>query len=192
MTETPDPLGTPENPPYAPPAPPAGPPAGGPSPYAYPPGAPGPYPSGPYPGMYPPPPMPYGEYPAAFAPPRNGLGVTALVVAIVALLASFTVFGGIGLGVIAVILGILGRGRVKKGEANNGGVATAGIVIGAVAVALSIALFSFGIWMFHKVGGNSYLDCIRDAGQDQAKVQQCSDDFRQSVEDRFGTTAPTR
>ena len=226
MTETPNPLGTPENPPFttsgatapAPdgPAPynyPPGPYEGGPgqypgAPVQYPgvpgqypgvpgqyPGAPGQYPGGPgqYPGgMYPPSPLPYGEYPGTFAAPRNGLGVAALVTGIVALLAAFTVFGGVGLGVVAVILGFLGRVRVKKGQANNGGVATAGIVIGAVAVVASIALFSFGLWMFHKVGGNSYLDCIRDAGQDQAQVQQCSEDFRESVENRFGTTAPSR
>ena len=80
-------------------------------------------PYGAYPGGYPPPPPHYGGYPPPA--PKNGLGTASLVVAIISL---FTVFGGIVLGVVAVILGFLGRGRVKRGEATNGGIAMAGII----------------------------------------------------------------
>ena len=48
------------------------------------------------------------------------------------LLSVATVFAPIVLGVVAVVFGFLGRGRVKRGTANNGGVAIAGIVLGAL------------------------------------------------------------
>lgn len=196
LTENPDSHGSPEIPPPNP-APP-------PYPYSYPPGpsgqysAPfqsnpyqqGPYPQGPYPGAYPPPPSPYGAYPGAPVAPRNGLGIAALVTAIVAIVATFTIFGGIALGVVAVILGIVARGRVKRGEADNGGVALTGIILGVVAILISVALIFFWGWLFKSVGGGDYVDCVQRAGQDQAKIEQCSDDFRQSLEDRFST--PTR
>src|ERR1700732_5624308 len=68
-----------------------------------------------------PPPLPYStQSPPAIAP-RNGLGTAALVIAIVGLLLCFTVVGGVVLGIAAVVMGFTGRGRVKQGEAKNGG-----------------------------------------------------------------------
>src|SRR5690606_40465670 len=89
---------------------------------------PQPNPYGQPPGGYPvpPPPPPYGGYPghpAAPTAPQNGLGIAALVVAIVALLFFWSVLGGIVGGIVAVILGVLAPGRVKRGAATNGGVA---------------------------------------------------------------------
>lgn len=181
MTEYPDPSGKPEHPPAGPP--PAGAP---PYPYAYPPG--------PYPGGYPPPPMPYGDYytPAPVAP-RNGLGIAALVVAIIALVSSFSVAGGVVLGIVAVILGFMGRGRVKRGEADNGGVALAGLVLGVLAIVVGLAFIAIWVGLFKEVGAGDYFDCLQQAGQDRAKVQECSDQFRQSVEDKLTETrAPGR
>ncbi|MEI7915588.1 MAG: DUF4190 domain-containing protein [Mycobacteriaceae bacterium] len=153
-----------------------------PHPYAYPPGPyPGGYPGGPYPGGYPPP-MPYGDYTPA---PRNGLGIGALVTAIVALVSSFSIIGGIVLGLVAVVLGFLGRARVKRGEADNGGVALAGIVLGVVAVIAGLSFIAVWVGLFKQVGANDYFDCLQQAGQDREKVQMCSDEFRSSVESRF-------
>ena len=162
----------------------------GPYPYAYPPGPypGGPYPPGPYPGGYPPgyppAPMPYGDYTPA---PRNGLGIGALVVAIVALVSSFSIVGGIVLGLVAVVLGFLGRARVKRGEADNGGVALAGIVLGVVAVIAGLSFIAVWVGLFKQVGANDYFDCLQQAGQDREKVQMCSEEFRSSVESRFST-----
>ena len=180
--ESPDPSGLgPATPP------PAGPP---PYPYAYPP-APGPQPGyqGAYPGSYPPPPMPYGDYyPGAPVTLRNGLGVTALVLALIALLASCSVAGGLVFGIAAVILGILGRGRVKRGEANNGGVALTGIVLGALAVVISLAFIAFYAGVFNNYGGRELMDCVQQAGNDNDKVQVCMDEFQQRLEQQTGST----
>ena len=187
---TPSPYGYPPGP-YAPGgANPGGPYPGG----AYPGGASpggaypgGPYPGGPYPGGYPPP-APYGDYYSP-GPPKNGMGVAALVVAIIALISSVSVVGGILLGIVAVILGFIGRGRVKSGEANNGGVATAGIILGVISIIAGLAFIAIWVGLFKDVGAGGYFDCLQRAGQDRAAVQQCSDEFRQSMTNRLGPTS---
>ena len=159
--------------------------AGGPYPGgAYPGGA---YPGGAYPGGYPPP-APYGDYYSP-GPPKNGMGVAALVVAIIALISSVSVVGGIVLGIVAVILGFIGRGRVKSGEANNGGVATAGIILGVISIIAGLAFIAIWVGLFKDVGAGGYFDCLQRAGQDRAAVQQCSDEFRQSMTNRLGPTS---
>lgn len=199
MTENPVPSGSPDFPTTGSGLPDGGPPP----PYPYPP-APyqgGPYPGGPYPGGpyqggpyqggYPPPQMQYGDYyPAGPAAPKNGLGTAALVIAIVALISSVSVVGGILLGVVAVILGVIARGRVKSGEANNGGVALAGIILGIISIIAGLAFIAIWVGLFREVGAGGYIDCLQRAGQDSAAVQQCSDEFRESMTSRF-TDAPT-
>jgi len=91
-----------------------------------------PYPNQ-YPTGYPPSPSYGGGLPAPVAP-RNGLGIASLVLAVIGLLSVATVFAPIALGVVAVVLGFLGHARAKRGTANNGGVAIAGIVLGVIAV----------------------------------------------------------
>lgn len=173
MTETPDWSKT-----DGPSAPPPGPP---PSAYSYPPG--------PYPGRYPPPPMmPYGNYPGVPVAPRNGLGIAALIIGVIALLSSWLGVGGL-IGIAAVILGFVARARVKRGEANNGGVAMAGIVIGVIAIIAALAVAALWVLLIRNVDPGSYFDCLQQAGNDKVKVQQCSDEFRESVENKFGVTA---
>ena len=212
MTENPVPPGYPD----VPSPPPTGAP---PYPYSYPPGPdqpdayqpgayqpgayqpgayqPGPYPPGAYPsgvyqGGYPPPPMPYGDYyQAAPAAPKNGLGIAALVVAVIALLGSFSIIGGILGGVIAVILGVIGRGRAKQGEANNGGVALAGIVLGVIAIIVSLVFIPIYVGLFKDIGGGGYLECLQQAGQDSTAVEQCANELRQTMSNRL-TDVPTR
>lgn len=168
MTETPEWQGNRE----APTAPPY--------PYSYPPG--------PYTGGYPPPPSSYGDYYPTPPIIRNGLGVGSLVVAIFGLLGSFSVAGGIILGIAAVILGLLGRNRVRKGEANNGGVALAGIILGVLAIIAGLVFIAIWVGMFKEVGAGGYFDCLQQAGQDRTQVQECSDQFRQSVENQLSQT----
>lgn len=169
MTETPDP----QFPHQAPPPH---------QPYAYPPG--------PYQGSYPPPPMSYGDYSGGPPVARNGLGIAALVVGIVGLVGSISVVAGIVLGIVAVVLGLVGRARAKRGQATNGGVALAGIIVGVFAIVAGLGFIAFWVGLFNEVGAGDYLDCLQQAGQDRTMVQECSDRFRESVENRF-TVTPT-
>ncbi|MGW4595198.1 hypothetical protein ACWEOA_07635 [Streptomyces sp. NPDC004457] len=155
--------------PFAPPAPPAGPHGGaepvppppiapdgpGQVPYGYPGAAPaygypGPGPAYGYPG---PQQAPYGgvaPYPAAHGyawpgmqpPPSNGLGTASLVLGIVATVGFVLWPVALAMGILAVILGGLGRGRANRGEATNPGVALAGVICGAAGIVLVLVLFA--------------------------------------------------
>jgi len=74
--------------------------------------------------------------------PRNGFGLTALITGILALLFGvlpFTFYLGIILGIVAVVFGLLGRKRAKRGEATNQGQALAGLICGALGLLAGIA-----------------------------------------------------
>ncbi|MGW2561367.1 DUF4190 domain-containing protein [Streptomyces sp. NPDC001514] len=72
---------------------------------------------------------------------RNGLGTAALILGIIGALSGLIPFffwlAGI-LGLIGLILGLSARGRVKRGEASNKGIATTGVVLGLVSLILSV------------------------------------------------------
>ena len=147
-----------------------------------------------YPGGYPPPPQQpyYGGYQPPPTGPKNGLGIAALVLAIVGLVFCWSVFGGVVLGVIAVILGIVGFGRAKRGQATNTGVAIAGVVLGALAVIVSLAFIPIWMGVFSEVGGTDYLDCVSRAGSDPKAVEGCANQLRDRMENQFSiTVTPT-
>ena len=144
---------------------------------------------GAYPGGYPPPPpQPYSGFAPPPIGPRNGLGIAALVLAIIGLVFCWTVFGGVILGVCAVIIGFVARGRVTRREATNGGIAIAGIVLGFLAIIVSLVFIPIWIGVFHELGGSDYIDCLSKAGSDQQAVQRCADQFREHVENQFSIT----
>ncbi|MFD3664185.1 DUF4352 domain-containing protein [Streptomyces sp. NPDC058659] len=71
---------------------------------------------------------------------RNGLGTAALILGIIGAVSGlipllFWLAGTLGL--IALILGLVGKGRVKRGEANNKGVTLTGAVLGLVSLILA-------------------------------------------------------
>lgn len=74
-------------------------------------------------------------------PARNGLGISALVLGVIGAVSGLIPFffwlAGI-LGVIALILGLVGRGRAKRGEATNKGMATFGAVLGLISLILAV------------------------------------------------------
>ena len=78
----------------------------------------------------------------------NPLAIAALVVGILSILALIFFPLALALGIAAIILGVLGRKRVRTG-AKHGGLALAGIITGAIATLLAllaivglVALFS--------------------------------------------------
>ncbi|MFE6665915.1 DUF4352 domain-containing protein [Streptomyces sp. NPDC057697] len=74
-------------------------------------------------------------------PARNGLGIAALVLGVIGAVSGLVPFlfwlAGV-LGLIALILGLAGRGRAKRGEATNKGVTTFGAVLGLIALILAV------------------------------------------------------
>ena len=140
----PPPYGQPPvTPPYGaqPPAtpPPYGQPPVTPPPYGQPPVSPPPYGQpaayGVQPPAYgsPPYPQPGGYAQPAYAFPKNSLAVWSLVLGIV----SFVLCGFFA-AIPAIIVGNKAKQAVAEGQANNGGMATAGVILGWVNLALTV------------------------------------------------------
>mgnify|MGYP003287506270 CR=1 FL=1 len=136
-----------------------------------------------------PPPTPpgggYGAYPVT-QPRRNGMGTTALILGVVALvLVVLILFSPLGafLGLLAVIFGILGIVRVNRGEADNRGQAVTGLVTGAVA--LLVGLFvAISIGTFFATNVNDFRQfgrCMENARTDQAR-QACGEQLSRDLD----------
>lgn len=120
---------------------------------------------------------PHGQPPRS---PKNGFGIAALVLGILGLLTSLF-FGGIVFGIPAIVLGALGRGRAKRREATNGGMALAGLVLGVVSLLISAAVIALGVSLLNSDSGRDYQDCLRDAAGDRAAIEQCAQEFSEQV-----------
>ncbi len=111
----------------------------------------------------------------------SGLATAALVLGILALISSWTVIGGILLGLPAVILGFLGLGKARRGLATGRGRAIAGIILGLLSIAIAGLVIALGVAFFNSDEAQNLQDCLRDAGSDQSQVQQCEDEFRDQI-----------
>lgn len=138
------------------------------------------------PGPYPPAHAPHPGYPPPG--PRNQVGTWALVLAVVALLFSWSIIGGIVGGSVAVVLGFAGRARAARGEADNAPIANAGIGLGALAVIIGAAFVPIWIGLFSEAGMGDYVRCVEHAGNDRAAQQQCENAFLERVQRVYGLT----
>lgn len=107
----------------------------------------------------------HGGAPAAA---KNGLGIAALVVAVIALIFCWLPFIGGIIAIIGLILGFIARGRVKRGQATNGGMALAAVIISALALIINIAIVAFAFFI-----GSQVQDC---ATLPTAEQQACIED----------------
>jgi hypothetical protein len=121
---------------------------------------------------------PYGTAPRR--EPRNGLGIAALVLGILALLTGLFVVGA-AFGLAAIVLGVLGRSRAKRGEATNGGMALAGIILGVLGVLLTVLVLVGVASLFDSEQFGNLAECLESAGSDPVAQQQCQADFEEDV-----------
>lgn len=100
--------------------------------------------------VYGPPSNPYGyppptpSYAYGYAPgyqPDNGMGTAALVLGIIGALLFWFIGVSWILAALAIIFGILGIGKANRGEADNKGMAVAGVVCGSLVAAFWMVLF---------------------------------------------------
>ena len=120
--------------------------------------------------------VPYGQG----TPKRNGLGIAALVLGVLSILGSFFIAGGL-FGVAAIILGALGMQRANRGEADNKGMALAGLItgiIGVIAAALFLVLY-IAVW--NSSDFENYRDCLEAAETDQ-DIEDCADEFADDLD----------
>jgi hypothetical protein len=94
-----------------------------------------------------PPPMPqYGYAVPPMMPPRpmtnqnNTFGLLSMIFGIVALPMICCFYSGAAIGVAAAVLGVVGLNKANRGEADNKGMAIAGLVCGSVAGLIGIVL----------------------------------------------------
>ena len=67
----------------------------------------------------------------------GGMAIASLVLGIIGVILCWIWYLGIPLGVLAIIFGVIARGKATPG---NTGMATAGLVLGIVAVALALTI----------------------------------------------------
>lgn len=157
-------------------APGFGPPAG----YGAPPGYPGPEGNG-APAGYGAPASGGTPYASGFAnPARNGLGVAALIVGILSIPLGLTVIVGSVMGIVAIVLGITGRSRVKRGEANNPGVALWGIITGIIGIVVSVAVIVLALVVMNTDSFKNLQDCLDKAHTATAK-RACQTQFHNNL-----------
>jgi hypothetical protein len=132
-------------------------------------------------------PAPQYGYQPYQQPLGAGMATTGMVLGIVGIVLCWTAFGGMLLGLLALVFGIIGLQRVRRGEGSGRGRAITGIVTGALGLVLGVVFLFVWLAVFRSSGFTDYVTCVRNAGQDQAKVQQCADQFR----DRTLPGAPT-
>jgi uncharacterized protein DUF4190 len=127
--------------------------------------------------------MPPSGQPVQPARPISGGGMAtaALVFGILALITSWTVVGGVLLGLLAIIFGIVGVRRANRGLALGRGRAIAGIILGVLSIAIAVAVIAAGVAFFSSDEGKDLKNCLQDAGNNQTQVQQCRDQFRDQV-----------
>lgn len=111
----------------------------------------------------------YGPAPAAGSG-SNPMAIVALVLGILSILTACFWFVAGPLGIAAIVLGFLGRGKAKRGEARQGGLGMAGIITGAIGLVLTIVLTVAGISLLNQVE-----DCT-DPNLTQEEQAQCVQD----------------
>ena len=65
--------------------------------------------------------------------------------------------------------------------------ATGGIVLGVLAVVVSLAVIAVWVRVFGEVGVPAYVDCVSKTSERQG-IEKCADELRQRVEDELGIT----
>jgi hypothetical protein len=118
---------------------------------------------------------------------NDGMALAAMIVGILSLLIAWIPFigilGTIG-GIVALVLGFVGRGRIKKSGAGGNGMAVTGIATGAVAIVLSVLITGFflvaGDGFIAEFG--SYIECVEETGDEAA----CQRQFEEGFFERFG------
>lgn len=109
--------------------------------YAYP-AAPQPQPGYGMPGVPPYPAAPGYGWPGMPPQPNNGMGTASLVLGIMATVGFCAWPLALVMGIVAIVLGALGRGKARRGEATNPGVALAGIICGSASLVLILVLLA--------------------------------------------------
>ncbi|MEX2503561.1 MAG: DUF4190 domain-containing protein [Egicoccus sp.] len=103
----------------------------------------------------------------------DGVAIAALVIGILSLLTAVFVIGGLG-GVIALVLGLVALGRIKRNRSGGRGMAITGIVTGALAIIVAILVVVFSVSLF---GGmfSDFEQCMQENNDEAFCTRQLED-----------------
>lgn len=123
----------------------------------------------------------YGSNVPARSLPK-GLAVASLVLGIVGIVTSFLLFGAL-LGLVALILGFVALGKVKRGEADGRGLAIGGIVTGVLAMLLTLILVATVGTFFAKNKDkiSNLTECVNKANGNKQAEQACQEEFNRQL-----------
>ena len=127
-----------------------------------------------------------GQQPVAGQAPSSGLAVAALIIGILGMLLALIpvigLLGGFG-GLVAIILGFIARGKVKKGTGAGGGMAMGGIITGILAIVISIAwmVALFAGFQFFGQPFQNFAECVEETGDPDF----CEEQLEEDIFDRF-------
>ncbi|MCX5155383.1 DUF4190 domain-containing protein [Streptomyces sp. NBC_00291] len=111
-------------------------------------------------------PAPYTPWSPVPTPPSNGLAITGFVLGLLSVLACPTMVGPIALGIAGIVFGALGRGKANRGEAGNGGLALAGLILGSVGIVIGVLVTAAFLL------GPTFEDVDRDGPYEDTGVQE--------------------
>jgi hypothetical protein len=126
----------------------------------------------------------------------NGFAVAALVLGIIGVLFAggwLSYVFGLICGLLALVFGLVGRRNVTTHGASLGGLATAGIVLGCVALALGF----YTMWRWHRVGnvlrsfGTQITAVDADPSANKVHVTNCYRDLATNAPAASGTLVNT-
>jgi hypothetical protein len=110
----------------------------------------------------------YGAAPQSTA--RNSLGVWSLVLGIVSVLLCCFVIGIVP-GGIGLWLGIKGRGAAARGEASNGGLSLAGIIVSILGIVIGLYfLVSFAMGLAQYGGWDGFMEYVQSEVERQQQM----------------------
>ncbi|MFJ8668918.1 DUF4190 domain-containing protein [Streptomyces sp. NPDC093600] len=112
----------------------------------------------------------------------NGLAIAALVLGVAALLLFWTVFGGIVLGLLAVIFGIVGARKARGGGAPHGKMSIVGAVLGGLGLIGSVVILAIGASVLNSDEFESFTDCVQHA-KTESDREMCEKNFDRNVND---------
>jgi hypothetical protein len=110
-----------------------------------------------------------GPMPGAAKP--AGLAIASMVLGIISAVTFCAWYLSVPCGIIAIVLGVVAKGKVTRGEGSGGGMATAGTVLGVIGVTLSIIIIILVVlgvsWM-----GNRASEIQKEIERQQKLQQQ--------------------
>jgi hypothetical protein len=129
------------------------------------------------------------EVPPDLLTPRNGAGRAAAVCGVLALISAvlffliLTIPLAVLLGIFAILLGMVGRMRVRRGLATNRGTATTGLVTGLLSLLLlvGVGVAAVTFWHHNSSKVKNIGQCLQQAGTDAKKLQDCQDRFKSDL-----------